>query len=220
MSSLGTCAVVSGVRGQSPRISTVVIPYNSLMPLSSGFANNTARKRKLMRNLKSKRKYAPPIRGGRRSRISPMSKATRIAKAREIFNLDPTLLSTVSIIKSVPADNQVFGWASVSFANDTQVADMEGDMIDLVDLEKAAYNSLVNLATGDAANDTHDSPPFGRMIESMVFSPQKIEALGLPSDFQQGWWVGLELPPDRYQSVISGDRLMFSIEGRAIKEPA
>ena len=148
-----------------------------------------------------------------------MSKASRIAKAREIFNLDPTIFSTVSIVKSIPADNQIFGWASVSFADAVQVEDMEGDMIDLVDLEKAAYNSLVTLASGDAVNDTHDSPPFGRMIESMVFSPEKIEALGLPSDFQQGWWVGLELPPDRYQSVISGDRLMFSIEGHAIKEP-
>lgn len=191
------------------------------MPLSSGFANNTARKRKLMRNLKSKRKYSPPVRGGtgKRSKLSSMSKAERVAKARDIFNITPLFSSTVSIVKSVPADNQVFGWASVSTTNGILVEDMEGDSIDLVDLEKAAYNSLVSLATGDAVNDTHDSPPFGRMIESMVFSPEKIEALGLPSDFQQGWWVGLELPPDRYQSVVSGDRLMFSIEGSAVKEP-
>lgn len=196
---------------------------NSSVSKGFGFAGQAARKRKLMRSLKSRRRYPPPIRGGagkRRSKLSSMNKAERIAKAKSIL-VDPptTITSSVSIVKSDPAENQVFGWASVAITPDGQYADMEGHMVDTSVLEKAAYNSLVALASGDAANDTHNSAPFGRLIESMVYTPEKISALGLPDTFPQGWWVGLELPPDRYQSVVSGDRLMFSIEGHANLEP-
>lgn len=190
--------------------------------MSFGFANHASRKRKLMRSLKSRRRYPPAIRGGagkRRSKLPSMNKAERIAKAKSILVETVAITSSVSIVKAVPAENQVFGWASVAITPEGQYADMEGHMVDTSVLEKAAYNSLVALASGDAANDTHSSAPFGRLIESMVYTPEKISALGLPDTFPQGWWVGLELPPDRYQSVVSGDRLMFSIEGSAKLEP-
>lgn len=185
------------------------------------FATHAASKRRLMRKLKSKRRYAPPVPGGKkRTKLSRMSKAERVAKARLLLvSPPPSITSSVSIVKSVPAKNQVFGWASVVTTGGAEYTDSEGHSIDLADLEKAAYDSIVTLTQGDAANDTHDSPPFGRMIESMVYTPEKIEALGLPESFQKGWWVGLELPPDRYASVLSGDRLMFSIEGSAKLEP-
>jgi hypothetical protein len=186
------------------------------------FASRSSTKRRLMRNLKAKRRYKAPVPGGRkrRSKLSSMSKAERVAKAKLLLNEShPLFVSSVSIVKSVPAANQVFGWASVANTPQGEYTDMEGHSVDVSDLEKAAYNSIVHLSKGEAANDTHSSEVFGKMIESMVYTPEKIAALGLPSDFQQGWWVGLELPPERYQSVVSGDRLMFSIEGSAKLEP-
>lgn len=185
------------------------------------FATRSARKRKLMRNLKSRRGYTAPIPGGKkRTKLSRMSKAERVAKAKLLLVESPiSITSSVSIVKAVPAKNQIFGWASVVTTGGFEYTDMEGHSIDLEDLEKAAYDSIVLLAKGEAANDTHSPGTFGRMIESMVYTPEKIEALGLPSDFQQGWWVGLELPPERYATVTNGDRLMFSIEGSAKLEP-
>lgn len=185
------------------------------------FATRAASKRRLMRKLKSRRGYAAPIPGGKkRTKLSRMSKAERVAKAKLLLVAPPvSITSSVSIVKAVPAKNQIFGWASVVTTASGDYTDLEGHMVDLADLEKAAYDSIVILTQGDAANDTHNSPPFGRMIESMVYTPEKIEALGLPETFQKGWWVGLELPPDRYASVLSGDRLMFSIEGSAKLEP-
>lgn len=154
-----------------------------------------------------------------------MDRAERIAKARDIFNpITPPaeriakaqFTPTIEVVKANEPDNQIFGWASVAFTSDGQVEDKEGHSIDIADLEKAAYDFAF---TDKAANDMHRSEPFGRMIESMMFTPDKLAALGFPTD-KTGWWVGMELPPDRFQSVISGSRPMLSIEGSATLEPA
>lgn len=128
------------------------------------------------------------------------------------------IAADVNIVKSDPFKNLVFGWASVAFSADgTQVIDRQGDMIDIEDLEDAAYNFVVkSYGTGDM----HLSQPFGELVESMVITPDKLQAMGLPENsLPQGWWVGFRVPPEYHEQVRNGKRRMFSIEGTAKRQP-
>ena len=216
---------------QAARIANAAHKKKVAKAFSSSFSSRRKRRNQLVARLKSRRKYPPPVRGGtgkQRSRVKStlMNKVERIAKAREMMKTsEPTSIAKriasanfapgFQLIHKVDPKNQIFGWASVVFTPEGQVEDHEGHLIDVEDLENAAYSFAFTKA---AANDMHRSEPFGRMIESMVFTPEKLKAMGLPDGFQSGWWVGMELPPDRYQSVISGERPMLSIEGSAVLE--
>lgn len=124
----------------------------------------------------------------------------------------------VEIAKKDDYKNLVFGWASVAFSPDgTQILDKQGHAIDIEDLEDAAYNFTVNKY---GSGDMHKSEDFGELVESMVFTDEKIELLGLPTNtIPQGWWVGFRVPPEEHEKVRVGDRTMFSIEGTAKLEP-
>lgn len=124
----------------------------------------------------------------------------------------------VEIAKADEYENLVFGWASVAFTKDgTQVLDRQGHAIDVEDLESAAYDFTIG---GHGTGDMHQSEGFGELVESMVFTDEKIELLGLdPGSIEKGWWVGFKVPPAYHEQVRSGERTMFSIEGTAKLEP-
>lgn len=116
-------------------------------------------------------------------------------------------------------DNQglIFGWANVSVRKDgTVVVDSDGEHVPIEDLETAAYVfTLKYRATGaDHAGEVR-----GELVESVVFTDEKIKAMGLASDaIHKGWWVGFHLDnPADYEAVKSGDKGMFSIQGTAKK---
>lgn len=113
--------------------------------------------------------------------------------------------------------NLVFGWASVAVKNDgNQLVDLQDDVIDPADLEKAAYDFMLMSRTAD---EMHDGRPIGQMIESSFWSPEKRKAMGVPeggSAPQYGWWVGFKLSPAAYAKVKDGTYKMFSIEGGAV----
>lgn len=130
----------------------------------------------------------------------------------QTFNAD------VEIAKTDEHQNLVFGWASVAFSKDgTQILDKQGHAIDVEDLEEAAYNFTISKY---GSGDMHSSDGFGELVESMVFTDEKIELLGLdPGSIQKGWWVGFRVPPEYHEQVRTGKRTMFSIEGTAKLEP-
>lgn len=120
---------------------------------------------------------------------------------------------------------QVFGWASVTKINGQPVVDRQGDYIDLGDLEDAAYayvhksrvggdmHKRTQSLQGDSAHKVSD------MIESMVFTPDKIAKMGLPADFPQGWWVGYQVhDPETWDLVKKRGRTGFSIHGKGIRK--
>ena len=120
-----------------------------------------------------------------------------------------------------------FGWASVVKINGQPVVDRQGDYIDLDDLEKAAYEYVhksrvggdmhrrTQSLMGDSAHKVSD------MIESIVFTPEKIAKMGLPSDFPQGWWVGYKIHDDEtWDLVKKGERTGFSIHGKGLRKAA
>ena len=131
---------------------------------------------------------------------------------------EPDFSAPVEVAKSDEHKNLVFGWASVAFSKDgTQVLDRQGHAIDIEDLEDAAYNFVVR---SYGSGDMHQSDGFGELVESMVFTKEKADLMGLPANSApQGWWIGFRVPPEYHQQVREGKRRMFSIEGTAKLEP-
>ena len=118
-------------------------------------------------------------------------------------------------IRKVDVDEQlVFGWAWVSPNKDgTLVIDSQGESIETAELEKAAYDFMLNART---ANAEHTATDIGEMVESLVITPEKAKAMGLPDTQQTGWWIGVHITDaEQFARVKAGEFRMFSIEGVA-----
>lgn len=125
----------------------------------------------------------------------------------------------VTIMKSDDDRHLVFGWANVAVRVDgEQIIDWQEDAIDTEDLEKAAYEYVAEFGT---AGEMHQRGGIGRVIESIVFTKEKAAALGIPEDaLPEGWWIGFKIQDDEvWEKIKSGEYAMFSIEGRAVREP-
>jgi len=125
----------------------------------------------------------------------------------------------LTIIKSDDDKRLVFGWASVAVRVDgEQIVDWQQDAIDIEELESAAYEYVAQFG---CAGEMHRRGGVGRVIESMVFTKEKADALGIPRDaLPEGWWIGFKITDDEvWQKVKNGEYAMFSIEGKAIREP-
>lgn len=114
----------------------------------------------------------------------------------------------------------VFGWANVTIQENGETPfDWQGDVIDTEVLESAAYNFVLSHGL---ANQSHEwGTDCGWLVESMMFTKDKMAALGIPEGLiPEGWFVGFYIPdPDVYAKVKSGDYNMFSIEGYAQRVP-
>jgi len=117
-------------------------------------------------------------------------------------------------VKDTDVDkNLVFGWASVTKnAGGDVIADTQGDIIKSSEIEKGAYLFVKN---SRMAGEMHQKMGVGTLIESMVFTKEKQEALGIAKgSMQEGWWVGFEVTPEVFAKVKSGEYKDFSIGGR------
>lgn len=114
----------------------------------------------------------------------------------------------------------VFGWANVTIQEDGSTPwDWQGDTISTEELEGAAYNYVLQHGM---LNQKHEwGTESGWLIESMMFTKDKMEALGIPEGMiPEGWFVGFYIPdPVVYQKVKDGEYNMFSIEGTATRIP-
>jgi hypothetical protein len=114
--------------------------------------------------------------------------------------------------------SNVFGWASVSqdSVGSALIFDHEGDGITPAELEKGAYGFVLEARQ---ATDSHDPATLGvgDLIESMFFSVEKQQALGI--DVPVGWWVGFHVRDEEMRKMIrdTGERAMFSIGGHAMR---
>ena len=114
-------------------------------------------------------------------------------------------------------EHLVFGWASMAADEDgIPVVDSAGDIISIGELEQAAYNFVEFHGRG---GEMHAKFPVAHVVESVVFTPEKIAALGLTGEIPQGWWLGLRVTNEEvWQKIKSGVYSMFSIGGRATRE--
>ena len=125
-------------------------------------------------------------------------------------------------IEKADADKRlVFGWALVSALKDGQkIIDHQGDIVEQEDLEEGAYEYVLNFRD---AGEEHIGTlrKKARMVESVVFTAEKLKAMGIPEGtVPYGWWIGFYVDDDRtWELIKNGTYKMFSIEGRAIREP-
>lgn len=132
------------------------------------------------------------------------------------------------ILKLNNAERLVFGFANVSIAKGGEIiTDLQGDRIAPSELEKGAYDYVL---TAREADEMHKGGAIGYLVESMVFTPEKL--LVIATDPSTGevdlegfevmkrlipprWWVGFKLEPEAYAKVQKGEYKMFSIAGEA-----
>jgi hypothetical protein len=115
-------------------------------------------------------------------------------------------------VRKVDEDKQlVFGWSSISTVDGDLVVDKQGDSIPVDELEAAAYGFVLH---SRSASDMHEKANIGRLVESMVFSKQKQDLLGIDLGME-GWWTGFRVDDlQTWALVKQGKRPMFSIGGR------
>ena len=126
-----------------------------------------------------------------------------------------------SIYKTDDDKRLVFGWASISITVEgEQLEDRQEDMIDPEDLEEAVYDYVLNFRdTGEENIPTMRKK--GKLVESCVFTAEKQKAMGIPEGtLPIGWWIGFKIEDDAaWERVKNGTYKMFSIEGKANREP-
>lgn len=126
-----------------------------------------------------------------------------------------------SILKTDDDQRLVFGWASISIKpTGEQLEDRQHDMIDPEDLEEAAYEYVLHFRdTGEEHLPSMRKK--GKLVESCVFTEEKQRAIGIPPGIiPVGWWIGFYIEDDdTWARIKNGTYRMFSVEGRANREP-
>lgn len=123
------------------------------------------------------------------------------------------------IQKSDDEKRLAFGWAYVS--QDTagnQTEDYSGDQLEPEELEQAAYAFVELYREG---GEMHERGGCAVLVESIVFTPEKIAAMGIPEGtVPTGWWIGFKVTDDDvWAKVKNGTYSMLSIEGTARRIP-
>lgn len=125
----------------------------------------------------------------------------------------------VRIAKIDHDKRQVFGWANVAVRKSGQVvSDYQGHEIPTDALADAAYEFCLSSRLSGAEHRT--GYVTGRMIESVVFTKEKMAAMGIPpGTVPEGWWLGVQIDdPTAWEKVKKGDYRMFSIEGAGVAQ--
>lgn len=130
-------------------------------------------------------------------------------------NINKTIRGIFKIEKADNDQMLAFGWANVAIAaNGERIEDYQEDIIEPEELEKAAYEFVQFYREG---GEMHERGGCATLIESIVFTEEKIKAMGIrEGDVPIGWWIGFKVTDlEVWKKVKSGEYPMFSIEGEA-----
>lgn len=119
------------------------------------------------------------------------------------------------IFKSDDEKMLAFGWASISMRVDGElIEDWQKDIVEPGELEKAAYDYVRLYREG---GEMHERGGAAVLVESVVFTEEKMQAMGIPSGILPvGWWIGFKVTDKEvWEKVKDGTYQMFSIEGEA-----
>ena len=149
--------------------------------------------------------------------VEEMINSTKTETKKKVNKADNTDMKSqqkFDIVK-INDDKQIaFGFCV--FSKDSKgntVVDLQGDAITPEELEKMAYGYMLN---GRDVGQLHMTSGEGCVVESMVFTEDKMKAIGIKGDVPVAWWVGLKINnPDAWALVKSGKYKAFSIEGIA-----
>lgn len=117
-------------------------------------------------------------------------------------------------VESTDDEQQIFfGWAYVASKDGTMVRCHGGEDAPIEELEKAVYPYVKTARVG---GEMHVKMGGGTLVESVIFTPEKIAKMGLPANTPSGWWVGYHVEDEElWKGVKSGKYPMLSIGGRA-----
>ena len=128
---------------------------------------------------------------------------------------DNVIKGRFKIMKSDDEKMLAFGWANVSMRVDGElIEDWQGDIIEPEELESAAYEYVRLYGDG---GEMHERGGVAVLIESVVFTEEKMQVMGIPvGTLPVGWWIWFKvLDEDVWKKVKDGTYPMFSIEGEA-----
>lgn len=118
----------------------------------------------------------------------------------------------VHIVKIDVEKRMVWGWASVVTKGGVPVVDIQDDIIEMDELEKAAWDFMESSRMGA---ERHTIMSVGTVVDSIVFSAPVQKALGIDLG-KEGWFVGVHFDNDStWDKVKKGELKMFSIGGAA-----
>lgn len=155
-----------------------------------------------------------------------------------IYNPDGTSCSvtrceSVYIDEEIPVDDSVYlgvdfqlykaredeglvsGWANVALDKDGKAPlDWQDDVIAPATLEKAAIAFMQDYR---GSGVMHKGTSRGTVVESIVLTKEKQQALGIPEGIvPEGWFITVKVhDPEVFAKVKDGTYRMFSIQGKA-----
>lgn len=119
------------------------------------------------------------------------------------------------ITKAKEDECLVSGWANVAVNADGSLPlDWQGDIIKPETLEKAAINFMLDYRE---SGEMHKGNSKGVVVESIVFTKEKQQAIGIPEGtVPEGWFITVKvLDQEVFEKVKEGKYKMFSIQGTA-----
>lgn len=133
----------------------------------------------------------------------------------------------VNIAKTDSKRKMVFGFFSVNKVGDKLVEDLQGDLIETEELEKAAYDYVLNARV---QGEGHIRKGVGRLVESIMLTYEKQTAIqkclkdqGVAATIDlgcEGWFGGFKVDDDEVWGAIEkGDYPAFSIGGSGKRVP-
>lgn len=137
--------------------------------------------------------------------------------SREEHPFDDSVYIDVNFALHKARDNEqlVSGWANVAINKDGSVPlDWQDDVIAPETLEKAAINFMMDYR---GSGEMHKGDSKGTVVESIVFTKEKQQAIGIPEGtVPEGWFITVKVnDPDVFAKVKDGTYRMFSIQGTA-----
>jgi hypothetical protein len=154
--------------------------------------------------------------GKRKARLFSVAYGGNKGKTLKTSKHADTWSRIVPITKTDEDQRLVFGWASVIEEDGEPVIDQQGDIISERELENAFYGFAKDARI---AGEMHERTGVGDLVECVVFTRDKQEALGIDLG-KVGAWVGFRLDADVFAKVKSGDYRSFSIGGRGMRAAA
>lgn len=127
----------------------------------------------------------------------------------------PVEKAATFVLKVNDEQRMVWGWASVAVERGIPVVDTQGDVIEMDMLQKAAHDFISDYRE---AASMHRNREIGTVVESIVFTKELQEALGVDFD-REGWFVGVHIDDEAtWEKVKSGEFRAFSIGGSGVRE--
>jgi hypothetical protein len=117
-------------------------------------------------------------------------------------------------------ERRVFGWASIITNEDGSelTFDHHNTLIPVRELEEASYEYVSKSREAGVMHEKTQG--IGKLIASIVMTPNVRKAMGLDEKGPIGWFVGFEVECDEtWNRIKSGELAEFSIGGEAFEVP-